>query len=81
MDITTCLILGPFLVYKCGTENGSSGSPILKVISKDRMKIAGIHRKGYDCIESKRFHGYNFGTLMSEIIKFIHNDNYDCKGT
>lgn len=81
LNIIACLLLGSYVVYKAGTRKGSSGSPIFKVIDERRMEIAGIHRIGYEDIPSKEFYGYNFGTLMSEIIKFIHNDYFEIKGS
>ena len=57
------------MVYICGTNNGSSGSPILKVLNEEEMVIAGIHRGGYG--DEPDFSGFNHGTVFSEIIQDI----------
>ena len=61
------------MVYKAGTDEGSSGSPILKQDGEE-MKIAGLHRGG----EGKNWdgrgaEGYNFGSLFTEIYTSIKN--------
>jgi len=49
--------------YKCSTEHGSSGSPILNLVNN---KVIGIHKKG-------SLFDYNMGTLL----KFPLNDFFD----
>lgn len=59
------------LVYRCGTDPGSSGGPIFKVVNKD-LVIVGLHRGGYR--DTKGAKGYNYGTPFSDIITSIKKD-------
>ena len=56
----------PFVYYKADTDEGSSGSPVLR-----NLEVIALHHKG-----SKKG-GYNKGTLCSEIIK--HLNTGECK--
>ena len=55
------------LLYKCSTESGSSGSPILNI---NNNKIIGIHKKAFD----KKF---NKGTFLNFPIKEFILNNYN----
>ena len=62
------------MVYRCGTDPGSSGGPILKVVNKD-LVIVGLHRGGLeDNWDTKGSRGYNYGTHFSDIIESIQED-------
>ena len=64
------------MVYRCGTDPGSSGGPIFKVVNVD-MVIVGLHRGGLkDDWDNKGAIGYNYGTPFSDIIKSIQKDWY-----
>ena len=61
--------------YKCSTDFGSSGSPILR----ENNKVIGVHKEG-----NKGKVNYNTGTFLNYPIKdFIqrhYKDNIDIKG-
>ena len=64
--LISCLVVlpGPFLYYKCTTEKGSSGSPVLKEVDGE-LKIVALHRgttDGNQCLAE-----HNCGTLIKEI--------------
>ena len=61
----SCIVvfLGPFLYYKCTTEKGSSGSPVLKEVGGE-LKVVALHRGTTDY---KIFPEDNCGTLIKEI--------------
>ena len=62
------------MVYRGGTDPGSSGGPIFKVVNKD-LVIVGLHRGGYmDNWDGKHTKGYNYGTRFSDIIKSVQED-------
>ena len=62
------------MVYRCGTDPGSSGGPILKVVKKD-LVIVGLHRGGLeDNWDKQDAIGYNFGTPFSDIITSMQKD-------
>ena len=62
------------MVYRSGTDEGSSGGPILKGVKGD-LKIVGLHRGGHlDDWDDKGASGFNFGSLFTEIYKSIHED-------
>ena len=62
-----------YMVYKAGTDEGSSGSPILKQ-DGEKMVIAGLHRGGKEKNwDGKGAEGYNFGSLFTEIYASIRN--------
>ena len=62
------------MVYRGGTDPGSSGGPIFKVVNKD-LVIVGLHRGGYmDNWDEKGATGYNYGTRFSDIIKSVRED-------
>ena len=64
------------MVYRCGTDPGSSGGPIFKVVNKD-LVIVGLHRGGLkDDWDKKGAIGYNYGTPFSDIITSIQKDWY-----
>ena len=56
------------LLYECETEQGSSGSPILKA-TKDGLRIVGLHRGGCE--------DYNYGSILCEIIKVFLCNRWD----
>ena len=59
------------MVYKAGTDKGSSGSPILKQDGQE-MIIAGLHRGGNEKNwDGKDAEGYNFGSRFTEIYESI----------
>ena len=60
----TLYLPGPFLYYRCTTEKGSSGSPVLKEVDGD-LKIVALHRGTRDGDHDHP--GYNCGTLIQEI--------------
>ena len=59
------------MVYLGGTDPGSSGGLILKVVNQD-MVIVGLHRGGrnrnWDGQDAK---GYNYGSCFTEIKESI----------
>ena len=61
------------MVYTAGTDDGSSGAPILKV-SGQKLFCVAIHRGGHennwDGDDTK---GYNFGSRFAEIYKSIRS--------
>jgi len=59
------LPLGSLLLYQCSTEQGSSGSPVLKEVYGD-LKVVALHRGGRDANCSNML-GFNCGTLIQEI--------------
>ena len=64
-------------MYKSGTSNGSSGSPVLKEVNGNLVPVA-LHRGGAP--NSQLYKGCNFGTLISEILKCITGQQYlSCK--
>jgi len=66
-----CYFTEHLLLYECETEQGSSGSPILKA-TKDGLKIVGLHRGGCE--------DYNYGSKFSEIIcPFVHDKQWKGK--
>ena len=56
----------PFVYYKADTDEGSSGSPVLR-----HLEVIALHLTG------DGQHGFNYGTLCSEIIK--HLNTGECK--
>ena len=62
------------IIYNCNTNEGSSGSPILKLSNK---KIIGIHKGGSSIKE------YNKGTILKypikEYLNKINNENNEIK--
>ena len=63
------LFAGTCLKYKSGTDHGSSGAPVLKVIDGE-FEIVALH-KGYKS-------AYNYGNLFSEILKHIRQKKSVC---
>ena len=62
------------IVYNAGTNIGSSGGPILKVVNK-RLVIVGLHRGGFDNNwDEKGAKGYNYGSLFSQIYASIQKN-------
>ena len=59
------LLLGPLLLYQCTTEEGSSGSPVLKEVQGD-LKVVALHRGGRNGSYSGAI-DFNCGTLIEEI--------------
>ena len=65
-----------FLAYKAGTDGGSSGSPIFKLV-EGKLEIVGLHRKvkgRYNCkatctnCHGKRYiKAFNFGSSFKTI--------------
>ena len=64
---------GPLLLYKSGTTNGSSGSPVLKEVNGVLVPVA-LHRGGNT--STPQYRGCNFGTLISEILKYLSGQQY-----
>ena len=63
-----------YMVYKAGTDKGSSGSPILKQDGEEII-IAGLHRGGEERNwDGRGAEGYNFGSLFTEIYTSIRNN-------
>ncbi|XP_065911833.1 uncharacterized protein [Dysidea avara] len=62
-------VLDPLLLYQCTTDQGSSGSPVLKEAEGD-LKIVALHRGGR--IGGCDFQGYNCGTLIWEIVNDLN---------
>lgn len=54
-------IEAPFVYYHADTEEGSSGSPVLR-----KLHLMAVHHKG------SKENSYNKGTLFSEIIRDLH---------
>ena len=56
------------MFYDCCTFNGSSGSPVLKVV-EGKLQVVAIHR-GF-------LHGtfYNLATLFSDLFSHLHFDD------
>ena len=67
------LYIGPLLLYKSGTTNGSSGSPVLKEVNGVLVPVA-LHRGGNS--NARLYRGCNFGTLISEILKCLSGQPY-----
>ena len=64
------------LVYRCGTDPGSSGGPIFKIVDED-LVIVGLHRGGLeDNWVTKGSRGFNYGTHFSDIIRNIEKDQH-----
>ena len=68
-----CTYVGPLLLYKSGTTNGSSGSPVLKEVNGVLVPVA-LHRGGNS--NAQPYRGCNFGTLISEILKCLSGQPY-----
>ena len=68
-----CTYVGPLLLYKSGTTNGSSGSPVLKEVNGVLVPVA-LHRGGNS--NARPYRGCNFGTLISEILKCLSGQPY-----
>ena len=60
-------------MYECGTERGSSGSPILKE-DNGSLRIVGLHRGGFN--KKKDQMGYNYGSQFSEILKSLNDQDF-----
>ena len=60
--------VGPLLLYKSGTRNGSSGSPVLKEVNGELVPVA-LHRGGNPT--TQLYKGCNFGTLFSAILSYL----------
>ena len=56
------------LLYLCDTEEGSSGSPIVKTTTDKQRHVIGLHRGDIEL----NTENYNFGFTMSAIINDIH---------
>ena len=68
------------LIYRSGTDPGSSGGPILKLVNGDFV-IVGLHRGGYrDNWDGNDAKGFNYGTLFSDIITSIE-ENWQPRGS
>ena len=67
-SVTCTMYTGPLLLYKSGTTNGSSGSPVLKEVNGVLVPVA-LHRGGK--ANTQLYRGCNFGTLISEILKYL----------
>ena len=52
----------PFVYYNADTDEGSSGSPVLR-----KLRLMAVHHKG------STEKSYNKGTLFSEIIQDLHS--------
>ena len=64
------------MVYRCGTDPGSSGGPIFKIVDED-LVIVGLHRGGLeDNWDTKDSKGFNYGTHFSDIIRSIKEDQH-----
>ena len=61
------------MLYQAGTEPGSSGSPVLKVVDR-HLVIVALHKGGKDKAEGHL--GYNYGSHFSEILKSVNNKNF-----
>ena len=61
------------MIYRSGTDEGSSGSPVLKEVG-GKLVIVALHKGGHDNAPGKL--GYNYGILFSEILKWIRNDDF-----
>ena len=58
----------PLLLYQCTTDNGSSGSPVLKEVDGE-WKVVALHRGGNDA--HGKWLGYNCGTLIQHILNHL----------
>ena len=54
-------VIKPFVYYKASTDHGSSGSPVLR-----NLEVIALHHTG------DGQHGFNYGTLCSEIIDHLN---------
>ena len=61
----------PLLLYQCTTDLGSSGSPVVKEVDGE-LKVVALHRGGKEA--SDRWHGYNCGTLIREILNHLNGN-------
>ena len=65
------------MVYRSGTAEGSSGSPILKAVGGS-LKLVGLHRGGYpDNWDKGGAKGYNYGSLFTEIHTSLLAENWN----
>lgn len=58
--------LGHLLFYSCDTDGGSSGAPVVKVVSK-RLQVIALHRGSWGGVK------FNFGTLITKVLQHVMN--------
>jgi len=63
------------LIYESGTDEGSSGSPVLKNFG-GKLVIVALHKGGHCYSNTSDKVGYNYGILFSEILKWIRNEDF-----
>ena len=56
------------LVYRSGTNPGSSGGLVVKAANND-LEVVGLHRGGIEAKQNAK--GYNYGSYFFEIIESI----------
>jgi len=66
--LTIVHCIDPLLLYQCTTDNGSSGSPVLKEVNGE-LKIVALHRGGRET--GGDWLGYNCGTLIKEMLNHL----------
>lgn len=62
-------IVDYLLCYLCDTEEGSSGSPLVKTMPNGHRHVIALHRGSFKLHANGN--NYNYGSLMSAIIDHI----------